>query len=164
MWTLLIFYFSSQSHQEQSIQPILHKWFTKEGMLSVIPEITVHYHHATIEAKEQPYEFAEFIFRKSSHLFMYAVLAVSAYWALFHLRWRFIAKMLLVEIYVILIATADEWNQTRSVQRTSALQDIVLDSVGGLLGLVAIKFCLFIFPKIRRSRTLRRGEVKWQRK
>jgi VanZ family protein len=161
---LLIFHFSSQSYQEQSIQPILHKWFTKEGMLSVIPEITIHYHHAAIEAKEQPYEFVEFIFRKSSHLFMYAVLAASAYWSLFQFRWRFIAKTLLVEIYVVFIAAADEWNQTRSVQRTSAVQDVVLDTVGGLLGLVAIMFCLFIFSKIRRSKTLRRGEVKWQRK
>jgi VanZ family protein len=159
LWMLLIFHFSSQSHQEQSIQPILHKWFTKEGMLSVVPEITVHYHHAVIEAKEQPFEFVEFMFRKCSHLFMYAVLAASVYWALFQFQLRFMAKILLVEVCVIGIASADEWNQARSVQRTSAIQDVVLDSMGGLLGVVGIILCLCLFKKIRRGRTLRRGEV-----
>jgi VanZ family protein len=69
-----------------------------------------------------------------------------------------------VMIYVIGIASTDECNQASSMQRTSAIQDVVLDSLGGLLGLSVIIFCMLMFRNIRRGRTLRRGEVKWQRK
>ncbi|MGF9935136.1 VanZ family protein [Paenibacillus ehimensis] len=159
LWTLLIFHFSSQSYHEQSIQPILHKWFTKEGMLSVVPEMTIHYHHSTIEARKQPFEFVEFLFRKGSHLFMYAMLAVCAFFALVQTRWKLGFKILLAIVYVIGIASADEWNQAGSVERTSAMQDIVLDSIGGFLGLVVLILGMAVFCKIRRNSTLRRGEV-----
>jgi len=132
-------------------------------MLSVVPELTVHYHHATIRAKEQPFEFIEFMFRKSSHLFIYAVLAAVSCWAIIPLK-RIFTQLLLVLMYVALIACADEWNQMRSVQRTSAIQDVVLDVSGGLLGLIGFLTSLFLIHKIRRGRTLRRGEVRWQRK
>lgn len=128
-------------------------------MLSVVPEMTIHYHHSTIEARKQPFEFVEFLFRKGAHLFMYAMLAVCALFALIQARWKLGFKMLLAIIYVIGIASADEWNQARSGERTSAMQDIVLDSFGGFLGLVVLILCLAVFCKIRRNITLRRGEV-----
>jgi mannose/fructose/N-acetylgalactosamine-specific phosphotransferase system component IID len=46
----------------------------------------------------------------------------------------------------------------------AAIQDVVLDLLGGLLGLAVTIFCMLMFRNIRRGRTLRRGEVKWQRK
>ncbi len=128
-------------------------------MLSVVPEMTIHYHHSTIEARKQPFEFVEFLFRKGSHVVMYAMLAVCAFFAMVQTRWKLGFKMLLVIVYVIGIASADEWNQARSVERTSAMQDIVLDSIGGFLGLMVLIVGMAMFCKIRRSRALRRGEV-----
>ncbi|KZE76270.1 hypothetical protein AV654_24245 [Paenibacillus elgii] len=121
--------------------------------------MTIHYHHSTIVARKQPFEFVEFLFRKGAHLFMYAMLAVCALFAFVQARWKLGFKILLAIVYVIGIASADEWNQARSVERTSAMQDIVLDSIGGFLGLVVLILCLAMFRKIRRNITLRRGEV-----
>lgn len=136
LWTLLIFGFSSQSYQEQSIQPFLQNHFSQEAMRKAIPDITVRYHHAVIEARNEPFRFVEFLFRKAAHLFTYAMLGAFAYAALLSYDWKRLYKLFAAEGYTVLIASLDEWNQSMSAQRTSAIQDVAMDAVGGCIGLL----------------------------
>jgi VanZ family protein len=77
--------------------------------------------------------------RKSAHLTEYAVLGVLAFRA-WHLslagpRARLVALALCL---VVAVAGVDELRQTFVPSRTGALSDVVLDTVGGPLGLLAI--------------------------
>lgn len=137
LWTLLVFHWSHQSFREQSIQPLLHKLFTKEEIHDYIPQVTVRYHHTIVRAQSDPMRFIEFIFRKTAHLVVYAVLAALAYRALAVTgNWRG-RRLLFSLLYVIVITIGDEWVQSAAAMRTSAIQDVVLDTAGGLAGLAA---------------------------
>ncbi|MGX4587118.1 VanZ family protein [Paenibacillus chitinolyticus] len=137
LWTLLVFHWSHQSFREQSIQPLLHKLFTKEEIHDYIPQVTVRYHHTIIRAQSDPMRFIEFIFRKTAHLVVYAVLAALAYQALCFWGSRRRKRILFSLLYVVVIAMGDEWVQSAAAMRTSAIQDVVLDTAGGLAGLSA---------------------------
>ncbi len=45
--------------------------------------------------------------------------------------------MIFTLLYVVVIAMGDEWVQSAAAMRTSAIQDVVLDTAGGLAGLSA---------------------------
>ncbi|MFS0839907.1 VanZ family protein [Paenibacillus sp. 1P03SA] len=119
------------------MQPLLHKLFTKEEIHDYFPQVTVRYHHTIIRAQSDPMRFIEFIFRKTAHLVVYAVLAALAYRALSLMGNGRGKRLLFSLLYVILIATGDEWVQSAAAMRTSAIQDVILDTAGGLAGLAA---------------------------
>jgi len=140
-WTALIFVLSSQTYATQSIQPVLHRYWSTDSLRSLVPDVTVHYDKAVIVAHEAPYRFAEFLFRKSAHLFVYAVLANLAYVAFRSSRlWRsgVLGSAVLAVGYCFAIACLDEWNQARFAQRTSTFTDVLLDTAGGVMGVVAM--------------------------
>lgn len=126
-------------------------------MRKVVPDVTVRYHHSVIHAKGTPFRFAEFIFRKAAHLFVYAVLTGFAYTALLSFGCRLLYRILGAVGYTILIASLDEWNQSKSALRTSSVQDIVLDTVGGCFGLLLAMLGTGIIYRIMQSRKSRKG-------
>jgi len=101
-----------------------------------MPDVKIHYRTSTIHAQTAPFHFIEFIFRKSAHLFVYAVLAILSYMALLPGRMRWGWKCLAILLFVAVIALLDEWNQSVTPQRTSAIQDVGIDLIGASFGLV----------------------------
>lgn len=135
LWIGLIFYFSSQPYKEQSIQPFLQRNVSVEKAREVLPNVTVHYRHNSIAAQKAPYQFIEFFFRKSSHMFVYGMLALLGFAALLSYKERLPIKLYIVLCLVASIAMLDEWNQGRSPGRTSAYQDVGVDLAGGTIAL-----------------------------
>jgi len=135
IWMIFIFTLSSQPYQKQSIQPYLQQ-VDQNKLKNALPSVTIKYRTSTIHAKSDPYRFVEFIFRKSAHLFMYAMLAVWAYVASIPYRFRRGWKAVAILAFVLLIAVLDEWNQSFGGERTSAIQDVWIDMIGGVIGLL----------------------------
>jgi VanZ family protein len=138
LWTVVIFCFSSQPGKSQSIQPLLHDRFTGSELQKDLPDITISYGRITYSPHANPFQWVEFLFRKSAHLFEYGLLA--ALWSL-SLRRRLPAWPILfsVLITVAFTASADEWNQSFVAGRTSLVSDVWIDVLGGLLGFLSLK-------------------------
>ncbi|NBD23590.1 VanZ family protein [Paenibacillus glycinis] len=143
-WIFLIFLFSSQSYEEQSIIPFLSKHFSERAATEVLPDMDFYYFHHEYSNAKKPFDLIEFLFRKGAHLFIYAVLAFLAATAL-----RAGDKpryWLLVPLLVaVSVAKVDEWNQSFTVGRTSNPKDILIDAIGGVMGLG----CYIILRKLR---------------
>ncbi|REE57523.1 VanZ family protein [Paenibacillus taihuensis] len=136
LWVALIFHFSSQSFQEQTIQPFLQRHFNENKLREILPDITIHFNHRAISAKLAPFDFIEFIFRKSAHLFIYGMLALVFYITSKPLRLRMAYRVVWALTAVTVVASIDEWNQLSSFQRTGTPRDVIVDLAGGAICLV----------------------------
>lgn len=153
-WLLLIFVFSSQSYQTQSIKPALERKLDAETAQKWLPPMSFHYNGQLYMPSFNPYDVIEFLFRKAAHLFVYAVLAALA-WALARLYRvtpglsAFIALSL-----TALIACLDEYNQQFSLSRTPNPEDVLIDWIGGCLGVVLLYLVSKAFRRSNRSSRL----------
>ena len=145
-----IFYFSSQSYQQQSIIPFLKKHVSQQQLKEWLPSIDFTYAGNRYISKVNPYSVVEFFFRKCAHLFVYAVAGSSIYMFLeaftkLKLRWK--AAMSILGL--LLLASMDEWNQGTSVHRTSTPGDVGIDLMGGLVGILS---CMLVLHLAFRSK------------
>ncbi|MDQ1910386.1 VanZ family protein [Paenibacillus sp. GD4] len=138
-WVLLLAVLSSQSYHKQTIIPYLKGKVTKQELSAKVPDLRFRYGRDMILAKQSPYEFVEFVFRKAAHLFVYAMLGGLGYIALLPYRLPKGLRFLLAFLLVAFPAFLDELNQTHSTMRKGTLQDVGLDCVGGLIGLLLCK-------------------------
>jgi len=156
-WILVIWHFSTQSYQQQTIQPWLHKWSEKVKIGFVLPDVQFTYGELEYSLKQRPYDFVEFIFRKSAHLFVYAVLAVLIYGGMRYRKihmWACFATALTV---IVIIASIDEYIQQFSPNRTSSIRDVGVDLLGGCGGIVLY---MSVNAVSRRFRYPRRSSAK----
>ncbi|BBI32102.1 hypothetical protein KCTCHS21_15010 [Cohnella abietis] len=119
--------------------PFLHKVAPKEVIAGYLPDMTIHYNGATIVARQDPYRFVEFLFRKGSHLGVYMVLAAAAAYAFMAipaLRVKGWAVPSAVVGFTLLVSILDERLQSASGMRTPAIQDVIIDLVGATGGLL----------------------------
>jgi len=151
LWLALIFGFSSQSYTEQSVQPFLTSHVSSVKLSARIPDWTIRYRNSVIPAKKEPFRFLEFIFRKCAHMFMYGMLAIWCYVALKPHSLNRAVKFGVVLLFAAMVAMTDEWNQTRAVQRTGAIQDVGIDMMGAAMGLAAV-FLILVIQKKKQSR------------
>ncbi|WP_274364305.1 VanZ family protein [Paenibacillus thermotolerans] len=135
LWIGIIFYFSSQPYQEQTLIPFLSTRLSEKSVKQSLPDITIHYQTIHIRAKEEPYRFLEFLIRKSAHIFTYATLAFLAAIALLPYKEKWIWKVLIILLFVALIAMLDEWNQSASSGRMGTILDVGVDLTGACIGL-----------------------------
>ncbi|PKM50160.1 MAG: hypothetical protein CVV02_12930 [Firmicutes bacterium HGW-Firmicutes-7] len=91
------------------------------------------------------YNFAtiHYTIRKLAHIFEFMVLAVLLVSALHNIFKRMIPSLLLSGIISICIAFIDEMFQSLSIERTSSLFDVMIDSIGAMVGLIAIGVFVF---------------------
>ncbi|MFD2328433.1 VanZ family protein [Cohnella sp. GCM10020058] len=132
----LIFFFSSQTYGEQTIIPLLRRHISEYRLSGLLPDVSFRYGHSLVSAKQAPYQFIEFMFRKGAHVFWYAMLCGSLYVALKSLPRlvpRAFLRLGMASAFVGAAACLDEWNQARVAGRTGQPIDVLLDVVGGLL-------------------------------
>lgn len=88
----------------------------------------------------------DMILRKGAHMFEYFVLTLLIWFALEPFQmWR-VTKFNLVFIFSFLYAVLDEWHQTFVFSRSGSPWDVGVDTIGIVIGLLAIKF----FRKLNR--------------
>ncbi|MGN7411380.1 VanZ family protein [Paenibacillus sp. SAF-068] len=152
IWIIVIWSMSTQSSQQQDIQPWLHKWSQRVQIGFVLPDIQFTYGPYEYSLKQRPYDFAEFIFRKSAHLFVYAVLAMLVYGGLRYRRIRIMTCILAALSVVLIIASIDEYIQQFSPNRTSSIRDVGVDLLGGCCGIAIYAGLHSIIRRIRKKR------------
>jgi VanZ family protein len=146
-WLTLVFTFSSQSYDQQSIQPFLRSHFEFHQLVRWLPDMTITYNTSRIHSHSNPYHFVEFFFRKGAHVFVYATLAAILFMLLrsFNKK-RWLRAVLLTLVVALAVPALDEWNQLQSVNRTGNTTDVWLDFAGGCMGLLV---CFILLGAVR---------------
>ncbi|WP_308638446.1 VanZ family protein [Paenibacillus silvisoli] len=152
-WISIIFMLSSQSYQEQSIQPTLHRLLPEHIAKAMLPDVAFSYHGIYYSSKNNPYQFIEFLFRKGAHLFMYAILAVAGALAI-KVKDKLARRWPLPLILVVMIAALDELNQRITEGRTSNAQDVLVDLTGGCIGLLVYLAVSYVYRRHKASRSV----------
>lgn len=130
-WMIFIFYMSNQPSTVSSSQS---GGFI--NMLCNIPTIGI------VVENLMKIGLAEFLIRKSAHMFLYFVLAILLYMAVKGIR--NIRDYLLAFILTVLYAGTDEFHQLFIPGRSGEFRDVLVDSIGGLIGLLLV----FLISKV----------------
>ncbi|UOW67228.1 VanZ family protein [Paraclostridium bifermentans] len=93
---------------------------------------------------------AEFLIRKSAHMFLYFVLAILLYMAV--KQNNNIKYYSLAFILSVLYACTDEFHQLFVYGRSGEFRDVLVDSTGALIGLVLVALLLKILEKCKLKR------------
>lgn len=153
LWIGVIFYFSSQSSNEQDIKPFLSDMTILNKLEPIVSQIKFSYYGEMRSVETMGLErFVEFLIRKLAHFGTYFILAVLIFWAIRKSLQSTINMQIILAFYlVVLFAIVDEFNQAFTPERTPYFGDIMIDSIGGLFGLFVYILILFIRKKLKKK-------------
>ncbi|WP_084787658.1 VanZ family protein [Anaerobacillus alkalidiazotrophicus] len=104
--------------------------------------------------------FLEFVIRKGAHFTFFFCLGFLFYRAMWASSFPKVLSFISSLCFVVIYAISDELHQAFTPNRTPLVQDVVLDSVGGLTGIV---FALFIYFMIDHFRNQKQSVIKTSR-
>ena len=128
IWMIFIFYMSHQpatisASQSGGFMDILTKLPMIGGLLDELMKLS----------------FAEFLIRKSAHMFLYFVLAILIYMSIS--KGNSYRYYILAFVLSAMYACSDEIHQLFIVGRSGEIRDVLVDSTGALIGLLLIFIC-----------------------
>ncbi|WP_226037116.1 VanZ family protein [Aquibacillus saliphilus] len=135
-WMGVIYYSSSQPYQEQDIKPMLSNFVDLSFLDNYVSWIKFTYHQSEVSAAALGVNgLVEFFIRKGAHVTVFLVLMLLVYVALVKTISKSRNLLILIALLsTICYAALDEIHQGFTPNRTPFLGDVVLDSVGALLG------------------------------
>ncbi|SFJ68783.1 MULTISPECIES: VanZ family protein [unclassified Bacillus (in: firmicutes)] len=142
VWMGVIFYSSSQPYQQQDMRPDIMKYVNAEFVKEHFSWVSIDYGGGTpISIVNKGVDgFIEFFIRKGAHFTVFGILGALSYFALlrcvFNRKQVFWLSLLLVAMY----AGMDEIHQSFTGDRTPMWQDSVLDTCGGITGILISRF------------------------
>lgn len=136
LWALILFILSSQSYEEQSLVPVLESFNTPfwyelfDGISFMYGGFEVSVQTAGVAG------FLEFFVRKGAHLLVFFVLGFFMFgvWRMYQKKTMF--AFLGALLCVVLFAGTDEIHQLFTDGRTAMVEDVLIDTFGGLLGIL----------------------------
>lgn len=129
----IIFYSSSQPYSVQDMRPFLSNQFGLGWVSDYFSFINFGYAGKEISVENLgPAGFIEFFVRKGAHFFTNFALGICTYFALRGER----DKSTKAWVMTILFACSDEFHQSLTGDRTPLYQDVILDSIGSLTGII----------------------------
>ncbi|WP_280769636.1 VanZ family protein [Salipaludibacillus daqingensis] len=143
-WVALIYYSSSQSFEDQTVEPLL-----AGGNLTWISDwfswVSFYYGDTLVSLETRTTaEFAEFFIRKGAHLAVFGILAILAF-RLVYVVYRSNKTAVISSLsFVLLYASVDEFRQSLHPGRSGMVEDVILNVVGGIIALP-----IFIWAKKR---------------
>jgi VanZ family protein len=145
IWMSMIFYASSQPYEKQDLRPTISNYINLEIIETLFSSIVIEYAGEEVSiSKLGTAHFIEFFIRKAAHFFVYLGLGFLIYRALsvylLNNRLTFMTSWLLTILYAI----SDEIHQGFTPNRSPHFEDVMIDSVGGLIG---ISLAWFIYRK-----------------
>ncbi|GEN51284.1 VanZ family protein [Alkalibacterium pelagium] len=147
----ILYYSSSMSYQEQTVQPLLNQWLENEPFRGLLERVAFMYAGSEVSIEASGYVgFIEFFLRKGAHFISYFFLGL--FWYL-GLRNRVDNPYLTVLLAVMLsigYASFDELRQSFHPNRTALMEDVILDTAGAVTGIIS--GLLSTKPRRRRSR------------
>ncbi|MGM9923373.1 MAG: VanZ family protein [Bacillus sp. (in: firmicutes)] len=145
----VIFYSSSQPYGNQDMRSEIGSLFDRPFWKEALSFISFTYagSEVSVEAKGVA-GVIEFFLRKFAHLFVFFCLGFFTIGSL-RVIWKRGRLMVLSSfLFVVLYALLDEMHQFYTGDRTPLLQDVLIDSIGGALG-------IFFFLRVSRRRSVK---------
>ena len=97
-----------------------------------------------------------FLFRKTAHFVLYALLAFFLFRAIFVFSRRRMASFFIALVLVVLTGSLDEYQQSMNPGRSGLIEDVILDSVGGLFGASLALLMSPLMKHVNRATAVRR--------
>ncbi|MCR8635912.1 VanZ family protein [Paenibacillus radicis (ex Xue et al. 2023)] len=135
----VIFVLSSQSYEQQSIKTQLTLAVHRTILNDYLSSIQIHYGSLTIDGyKDGPGGVLEFILRKLAHVIEYFLLSITLLRGIRCTTKLRLSNAIMITVLIsVSFAITDEIHQLYSIDRGSRPQDIVIDSLGVLIGILA---------------------------
>ncbi len=139
----MLYFSSSQTYEQQNIQPFLIDSLNTpfwEELLSGI-----HFYYAGSEISVATHGVSgviEFFIRKGAHFSVFFLLGFFTIGVLRSFYTKGKSSMFLSLLFVFLYACLDEYHQKLTGGRTPLWEDVMIDSVGGLCGILFFFFLL----------------------
>ncbi|RFU69530.1 VanZ family protein [Peribacillus saganii] len=151
IWAFVIFYFSSQPYKEQDITPLISKYANGINWSEYFGWVHFSYSNSiiSIEKLGVPH-FIEFFIRKAAHLFIFFVLGFLTIRILHKYSASRFISLLGSFFFIVLYAALDELHQKFTGGRTPLAEDVLIDSIGGTLGILA--YFLFVFIRGKKKK------------
>lgn len=150
---LVIFYSSSQTYGEQDMRSELGMIFEHPFWENIFSPISFTYVGSEISVATLGVSgFVEFFVRKFAHLFVYFCLAFFITGIMRYFIKEKKKYILFSLLFVVLYAILDEVHQYYTGDRTPLWQDVVIDSIGGFIGIVF--FSLLRKYKVHKSKSI----------
>ena len=134
----VVFYSSSQPYSEQYIQPLLGENLRlPDSVMALLSKINFTYAgmEVSVEALGLP-AFIEFFIRKGAHFSVYFAMAFVLA-SIMRILVKRTLKMSVVTLGIVfLYACSDEWHQSFTGDRTPLFHDVMIDTAGGVTGIV----------------------------
>lgn len=136
LWALILITLSSQSYEEQSLTPIL-VLFNTPFWYELLDGISFMYGGSKVSVQTAGVDgFLEFFIRKGAHLFVFFVFGFLMFgvWRVYRRKtWKACLGALLC---VVLFAGTDEIHQMFTDGRSAMVEDVIIDTIGGFLGVL----------------------------
>lgn len=137
MMMVILFHFSNESYQQQSLIPTLNRLLANEPFAALLSHIEFTYAGRIISIEQVGYShFIEFFIRKFAHFSSYFIIGCFTFLLLKQLIANIKVTFCLAWLIPILYAVIDEIHQSFTPGRTPLWQDVFLDSLGALVGII----------------------------
>ena len=127
LWMCVIFYMSNQPAAISSAH--------SGGVINMISNMPV---VGTLMKYLMSINIGEFVVRKGAHMFSYCLLAILLFMSVYE---KDIKKAIIIAFLgTFLYACSDEFHQLFIPGRSGEFRDVMIDSLGGIIGLILIGF------------------------
>ncbi|MFT8477945.1 MAG: VanZ family protein [Liquorilactobacillus sp.] len=136
---LILFISSSMTYKQQTSVPFLEKYLRAEPFKNNLSGISFNYATEKISiAKVGYFKFVEFFLRKGAHFFFYFLMGT-----FFYLGLKKRLKSIWLTIGIAFLSTVgyaalDEFHEMITGGRTPLFQDVMLDGVGAIVGILCV--------------------------
>ncbi|WP_096202383.1 VanZ family protein [Bacillus sp. FJAT-45350] len=140
-WVAFIVYLSSQPYHQQDLRPLIKENVNLEFVETHFSSVTFTYAGSEVSVERMgEARYIEFFIRKGAHLFVFFVLGSLIYSFLRALK---VERLVLWSfLFIVLFAISDELHQAITPHRTPLVEDVLLDVIGGTLGILIVRFIL----------------------
>ncbi|SEM96060.1 VanZ like family protein [Ligilactobacillus sp. WC1T17] len=148
---LVLFISSSMTYQQQTSVPLLERILRHRPALAYLKHFTLTYAGNVISVEKVGYyKFIEFFIRKLAHFTTYFLLGSFLYLAVKNKLSAWVAIMLAV-LAALGYAASDEFHQMLTGGRTPLFQDVMLDGMGALTGVLLCYLVSFFHSFIQKK-------------
>lgn len=132
---------SSMGYEDQNVQPLLHQWLENEPLRGFLEQFEFSYAGSPVSINSSGYfGFIEFFIRKGAHFVIFFFLGLFWFLGLRHRVDNIYLTLFLAVLLTAGYASFDELRQAFHPNRTALMEDVILDTVGGTVGILMAFF------------------------
>lgn len=134
VWVGLIYLASSMSYQQQDLRPTLGEW-NLEWVRSLFSWVSFTYSESIISIETRgTAAFVEFFIRKGAHVFVFLVLGFFIFRLIKVFNLHLFIQVISSIMFIVIFASIDEYRHFNNPGRTGLIEDVILDSISGTIG------------------------------